>query len=296
MDLIFCINTNSFPALDQKSGQAQFDDVIQGVLALAGAGQWRCQFYYDSNGESLHTLEIAKGFTYENFVEASESDLQLFLLEVEDKSPALDALSSDQIEEMSAYSFYLPGQAVDPYPDVYALAWVTSGYLLSLATEPKWQSDTIKICKADEHGRFVDDYLLLKNVAQREDGKYHSDQLHAIELDRILSDHIASDEFKEWFAQIEAVNQKIVAEKLKLAVEKRFQGGKPLFDSLNNSDALREIRCSAFAGGAIRMIFKHHGEACYVLLIGFIKHSDNEGYAKYVPIAQRIYNDLIQCS
>lgn len=292
MDLIFCINTNSFPATNRQSGHTLFDDAIQGVLALADAGQGRCQFYYDSNGESLHTLEIASGFTYENFLDASEPDLQLFLLEVEDKSPALDALSSDQIEEMAAYSYYLPGQAMDAHPDVYALAWVTSGYLLSLATEPKWQDDTIKICKADEQGRFVDDYLLLKNVADETHGGQHYQQLYAINLDTILSNHLASNEFKAWFAELEAANQKIVADKLKLAVEKGFQGGKPLFDSLSNSDGLREIRCSAFAGGAIRMLFKHHTAANYAILHGFIKHSDNEGYARYIPVAERIYNNL----
>lgn len=292
MDLIFCINTNSFPAENQQSGQVLFDDAIQGVLALTGDGQGRCQFYYDSNTEPLSSLELSKGFTYEDFLRASEPDLQLFLLEVEDKSPALDALTSDQIDEMAAYSFYLPGQAMDPHPDVYALAWVTSGYLLSLATEPKWCNESLKVCRADQQGRFVDDFLPLKNISQAEHGKHHADQLHAIDLDVILSGHIASDEFREWFAQLESVNQKIVSEKLKLAVEKRFQGGKPLFDSLNNSDALREIRCSAFAGGAIRMLFKHHANANYVVLLGFIKHSDNEGYAKHIPVAERIYRGL----
>ncbi|MBE0509077.1 MAG: type II toxin-antitoxin system RelE/ParE family toxin [Marinospirillum sp.] len=292
MDLIFCINTNSFPAANQQSGQTLFDNAIQGVLELADAGQGRCQFYYDSNGESLHTLEIARGFTYEKFVDASEPDLQLFLLEVEDKSPALDALSSDQIEEMAANSYYLPGQAMDAHPDVYALAWVTSGYLLSLATEAKWQGDTIKICKADEQGRFVDDYLLLKNVADQAHGRQHYQQLYAINLDVILSGHQASNEFKAWFAELDNANQKIVADKLKLAVEKGFQGGNPLFDSLSNGSGLREIRCSAFAGGAIRILFKHHTDATYALLNGFIKHSDNEGYARYVPMAERIYNNL----
>src|SRR5690554_2999211 len=292
MDLIFCINTNSFPAESQQSGQVLFDDAIQGVLALTGDGQARCQFYYDSNAEPLSALELSKGFTYEDFLGASEPDLQLFLLEVEDKSPALDALTEDQIDEMAAYSFYQPGQAMDPLPDVYALAWVTSGYLLSLATEPKWCKESIKVCKADERGRFVDDFLLLKNIAQKEHGKHHADQLHAIDLGVILSGHLVSDEFVEWFAQLEAANQKIVAEKLKLAVEKRFQGGKPLFDSLHNSDALREIRCSAFSGGAIRMLFKHHENANYVVLLGFIKHSDNEGYAIHIPAAERIYRGL----
>jgi len=292
MDLIFCINTNSFPAGNQQSGQSLFDDAIQGVLALTEHGQDRCQFYYDSNAEPLHALELSKGFTYEDFLDASEPDLQLFLLEVEDKSPALDALTSDQIDEMAAYRLYLSGQAMDPFPDVYSLAWVTSGYLLSLATEPKWCNETIKVCKADEQGRFVDDLLLLKNVAHEDHGKHHYDQLHAIDLDGILADHHASEEFKEWFTQLEAANQKIVAEKLKLAVEKGFQGGKPLFDSLNNSDALREIRCSAYAGGAIRMLFRHHANANYVLLLGFIKHSDSEGYAKHIPSAERIYRGM----
>src|SRR5690554_298459 len=247
MDLIFCINTNSFPAESQQSGIVLFDDAIQGVLALTADGQARCQFYYDSNAEPLSALELSKGFTFEDFLDASDPDLQLFLLEVEDKSPALDALTEDQIEEMAAYSFYQPGQAMDPLPDVYALAWITSGYLLSLATEPKWCNETVNICKADEQGRFVDDILLLKNVAQREHGRHHFDQLHSIDLDVILSEHLTSGEFKEWFAKLDADNQKIVAEKLKLAVEKRFQGGKPLFDSLSNSEAVREIRCSAFA-------------------------------------------------
>ncbi|PFG09260.1 type II toxin-antitoxin system RelE/ParE family toxin [Marinobacter sp. LV10MA510-1] len=293
MDLIFCINQNSFPAVDSCTGNELFDDAVQGVLALLGGGKDRCLFYYDSNGESLHSLDIAEGFTYENFLQGCDPDLQLFLYEVEDKSPALDALTDDQIDEMAAYNFYLAGHALDHYSDVYSLAWVTSGFLLSLATDPKWQKEALRISKTGDSGRFVDDFLLLKNVASQKHGKLHWQQLHTIDLNTFLSGHVASNEFIDWFAQLETANQKIVADKIKLAVDKGFQGGRPLFDSLNNSDAVREIRMSAFAGGAIRVLFKHHFEKNYILLIGFIKHSDDEGYAKNITAAERIYNNML---
>lgn len=144
MDLIFCINKNSFPAPDKDTGKNLLNDALQGLLQMSDNGNNRYFIYYDSNNDSLLDLVVAENFTYEDFLETSDVDLQSFLWEIEDKSPALDELSEEQINEMAAYNFYVHNEAMDSYSDVYGLAWVVNGYLLSLATDDRWLSSAIR--------------------------------------------------------------------------------------------------------------------------------------------------------
>lgn len=290
MDLVFCINKNSFPASDERTGKILFDDAVQGVLAMFEPGEDRCFFYYDSNNESLLDLNIAENLTYADFLASCDIDLQTFLWEVEDKSPALDALSNEQFEEMASCDFYVPNEAADKYPDVYGLAWVTSGYLLSLATEQRWNKQEVRINKTDEGGRYTNDFLILKNISNESHGKLHNEEAKTVNLEQLIAPHIATQIFISWFKEQSKENQKIIGNKFRLAIEKDFQGGKPLFDSLTNSEGVREMRMFAYPGGAIRLLFKHLKDTQQVFLLGFIKHGNSEGYVKYIPEAESLYN------
>ena len=292
MDHVICINQNSFPAENPEVGFQLFDDAVQGVLQLQ-ADSDRFLFYLDSNSGCLFDFEIAVDFTYQQFIDrCGDADLALFLSEVEDKSPALDNLSEEQMEDMAAYSFYVLNEAADNYPDVYALAWTVSGFLLSIATHARWDRSEINIARADELGRFVTEILTLKNISTLNHGIEHYQELNQIDLEKLVSPHFISQHLLSWVSEQTSENKKIIYDKLRLACNRQFQGGEPLFKTLTNCDGLREIRTSAYSGGAIRILFKNFDQQKQALLVGFIKHSDNEGYAQATKQANEVYSRL----
>jgi hypothetical protein len=292
MDHVICVNQNSFPAENTKSGTQLFEDALQGVLELQGTSD-RFLFYLDSNNGNLFDFEIAINFTYQQFIETcGDNDLALFLSEVEDKSPALDSLSEEQIEEMAANNFYVPNEGIDDYPDVYALAWAVSGYLLSIATHGRWSNGTINIARTDDQGRYINEFLTLKNISSQAHGLAHYQAFNEVDLKMLLSPHIISEPLLLWFSQQTPENKTRIIDKTRLAYNRKFDGGEPLFKTLIDGDGLREIRMSAYAGGAIRILFKPFKEQTQALLFGFIKHNNSEGYKIAIKQSHKIYSDL----
>lgn len=293
MELAVCINTNSFPASSINLGKKLLLDAISGVLELHSGETSRVLFYYDSNNESLFDLEIAPDYSYEEFLNGcQDADLQLFLYEVEDKSPALNTLTEEQFDEIAEYDLYIPNQSLDSQRDIYALAWVLDGYLLSLAADERWQQAKIRANQIGEEGRYTDEFVSLRNISSLAHGQYHVQENSKVNYVELVKPHTISAELQDWIGRQTKENRRVIVNKLKLAIERDFQGGEPLFKPLVNSNSLREIRFSAYSGGAIRIFFRHHVDDQYALLAGYIKHSDNEGYDKYIPLAEQIYENL----
>ncbi|MFT5594999.1 MAG: hypothetical protein ACI8SR_003402 [Oceanicoccus sp.] len=289
MDHVICINLNSFPAESSQLGIQLFEEALQGVLGLQ-EGNDRFLFYLDSNNGNLFDMEISKGFTYEKFITECDHDLAVFLSEIEDKSPALDNLSEEQLEEMTSYSFYVPNESFDIYPDVYALTWAVSGYLLSINTHNRWDKSKITIARADEEGRYINEVLTLKNISTQDHGLEHYDAFHKVNFEQLALPHIISPPLLAWFNEQTPENKTRIIDKVSLAYNRQFKGAEPLFKPLGNG--MREIRFSAYSGGAIRILFKPFEQEQQVLLVGFIKHSDSEGYKKAIEQADQIYETL----
>lgn len=292
MDSVFCINGNSFPAQDIHSACNLFDDALQGVLEVCDGG--RAIFYYDSiNEQPLLDLVLAPGFTYKDFLERhTDHDLKTFLYEVEDKSPALASLSDDQIDEMAAYSFYIPSESMLPTPDDLSLTHTMSGYLLSLRTSAIWDEHTIIVSRTDSKNRYVDEKLSLRNISKFQHGVFHRESRDSFDVSVFLSPTVVSDEFIHWLETITTENRNRVYAKLKDAKALGFSGGEPLFKTLKSSDGMRELRFSASSGGAIRILFKHLGHSQYAILNGFIKFSNSEGYDTEISKAELILKRL----
>ncbi|BCA99395.1 hypothetical protein ATCC19606_17310 [Acinetobacter baumannii] len=90
------------------------------------------------------------------------------------------------------------------------------------------------------------------------------------DIDELVQPNILSEILKNWYNNdLSRENKHRVLEKLKLACERNFQGGEPLFKSLE--DGFREIRFDAHNGGAIRILFKNIKDNSHALLVGFIK-------------------------
>ena len=291
MDHLMCINLNSFPAESTEMAIEFLDKALQGVLHLQ-TGDDRFFFYLDSNKGGLYDFHIAPEFTYEQFLQNCDQDLKLFLAEVEDKSPALDNLTQDQIEEMSAYSFYVKNKSVDPYVDEYALAWAISGYLLSLNSNDVWNTPEIEVARISDSGQYINEHLRLKNISSVDHGIYHLNQLNAVDLVEMVKPHYISQYLINWIEEQTIENKSRIIDKIRLALEKNFQGGEPLFKTLVDGAGLREIRFSAYSGGAIRILFKHIHSSQQAILNGFIKFSDNEGYDQAKSKAHTIYDDI----
>ncbi|GAW87730.1 conserved hypothetical protein [Bathymodiolus platifrons methanotrophic gill symbiont] len=293
MEHIFCLNSNSFPALDSDKAYDLFSDSLQGVLAL-NTGTDRYVIYHDSaSSEPLEKVELSETFTYldfkERLLENGEQDVFLFLEEIEDKSPAMDHLPDDIIDDLTSYSFYMPNYGIANNPEVFGIAWFMHAILLSIDTDEQWCNHKIQIARTFD-GKYIDEKLLIKNIAQYRHGKLLSDEFNKVDIQDSCGECFFSEDFLSWYEEQTDDNKVRVRDKLSLACEKGFNGGKPLFKNLADAEGLREIRFSAYPGGAIRILFKSLGGLEHAILVGFIKKNDNEGYESNIVRA----NDLFQ--
>ncbi|EIK3125032.1 TPA: hypothetical protein JLK91_004001 [Escherichia coli] len=294
MEHLICINTNSFPASSTDDAKEMFTDAIEGVLEL-NEGQDRFTFYLDTpDNNSLAEFELADGYTFEEYtkdIESSNMDLYAFLLEVEDKSPAIENVSDDVFESISTFSFYVKGSAVDRFCDVFSFAWFMSATLLSLNSDEKWSSESINVCRT-ENGEYLLEDLFLNNISTFEHGRMLYDKYHTINLDEICGQHYIDKDFRAWFEGLDNDNARRVADKLELACKREFQGGEPLFKNLHNASGIREIRMNAYPGGALRILFKHYKDNLQAILIGFIKKNNSEGYDTAIELAEERFGQI----
>lgn len=288
MEHFICINTNSFPAGTRDDAKKMFTDAIEGMLEL-NEGEDRFTFYLDtSDNINLAEFELAAGYTFEEYTKdlaSSNLDLYAFLLEIEDKSPAIENVSDDIFESISNYSFYVKGSAVDKFCDVFSFAWFMSSTLLSLNTDEKWSSESINICRT-ENGEYLLEDLFLNNISTFEHGKIIYNKYNSINLDKICGRNYVADGFRTWFEELDNDNARRVADKLELACKREFQGGEPLFKNLKNASGIREIRMNAYPGGALRILFKHYKDNLQAILIGFIKKNNSECYDTAIALAE----------
>ncbi|MBQ4773140.1 hypothetical protein F9U44_16695 [Pectobacterium versatile] len=295
MEHIICINTNSFPAGTRDDAKKMLTDAIEGMLEL-NEGEDRFTFYLDtSDNISLAEFELGVGYTFEEYTKdlaSSNLDLYAFLLEIEDKSPAIENVSDDVFESISTYSFYVKDSAVDKFCDVFSFAWFMSATLLSLNTDEKWSSESINVCRT-ESGEYLPEDLFLNNISTFEHGKILYNKYNSINLDKICGRHYIDKGFRSWFEDLDNDNARRVADKLELACKREFQGGEPLFKNLKNASGIREIRMNAYPGGALRILFKHYKDNLHAILIGFIKKNNSECYDTAIALAEERFGQMI---
>ena len=296
MEHLVCLNTNSFPASSAEQASILFEDSLQGLLAL-NTDNDRFTLYLDSirQGETLADFSLADGFTYTNFTDQlhqnQEMDLYLFLLELEDKRPALDHIDNELMDEMTDYDFFMPGYPAPNYPDVLSLAHSLPATLLSINTSKQWESEKLSIARTDD-GKYIDEVLTLYNIASYEHGRSLHDHFSYIDIRKTCESAVFTEDLVTWYSEQTRENQNRIIDKCRLACERDFQGGEPLFKPLENG--LREIRFSAYPGGAIRILFKHLSENQQAILIGFIKKSNSEGYDENIKRALSLFETCMK--
>lgn len=302
MEHRLCLNSNSFPANSAESAYQLFSDALQGALEL-NQGKDRYVLYLDTPQEyDLQDFPLAESFTYRDFMQqlmmAGEMDLYVFLDQSEDKSPALQYLDDELIEESASYLFYMPDYPMDQeknassLSDTLSLAYFLDAILLSINTSPQWASHQVTIARIANDGRYIDEQLHLHHIATQTHGQQLFQQFSQDDIKAVCTQAMMTVEFVSWYQELAAENKRRVFDKFKLACERQFQGAKPLFDSLINSDGIREIRFNAYPGGTIRVLFKAMSDAKHAILLGFIKKGDNAGYAENIPKAQKLFRQL----
>ena len=291
-----CLNPNSFPADSAEQAYQLFEDSWQGVLALYQSGD-RYLLYLDTlSNHNLYDFCLAESFTYDDFLNLlmarGERELYRFLTQLEDKSPALDHLDSETLDDITSYSFYMPNHPIPRHADTFSLAYFLDAILLSINTSPQWANHQVTIARVADDGRYIDEKLALHHIATQTHGQQLFQQFSQNDIKAVCTQTVMTTEFVTWYHELIAENKRRVLDKCKLACERQFQGAKPLFDSLTNSDGIREIRFSAYSGGAIRILFKAMGDAKHAILLGFIKKSNSEGYDENIPRAEQLFRQL----
>ena len=296
MEHHICLNLNSFPATSSQQGFQLFNDSIQGILSLNG-GHDRFTILADLSGITLNDFEIAAGYSIEDYKleleNQNERDALVFWAELEDKSPAMSYLDNDTIEDIASYNFFIPNQPIDCHPEVFGIAWFKDVTLLSINTNAKWNNDHIIIDRVDDTGRYLGELLKIKNIASPAHGAVHRIQIKASEDEKLrdVGDNMkVSPEVDSWFDLQTKEDKRIILRKLAYSCERKFQGGKPLFETLQ--DGIREIRFNAYSGGTFRVLFKLDATAKAMILNGFYKKRKDEGYVENIADAKTIFREM----
>lgn len=294
MEHLVCLNTNSFPAKTPEEGYELFEEALQGLLQING-GTDRFTLYIDSNTREFADFLIAESFTYQDFLarldKENEQDMLLFLTEIDDKTPAIDYLEEEVFNQLTEYTFYVPGHATTQFPDVLSLAFFINATMLSINTGEPWNLPKIPLARTTD-GSFTVEALSVNNISSEQHGRDLLEIFRSIDIIAICGNHHVAEDFHDWFNGLGEENKQRVADKMRLAVERKFKGGRPLFDTLNDADGLKEIRFSAHAGGAIRILFKSLSESKCAVLVGFIKKSDNDGYDYNIDRAKELLKSI----
>ena len=295
MDHNFVFNSLSLPAANKDVAYTLLLNSAKGMLAVGTNGD-RFALYSDD----LHARPIASDYYYHDFIsqlgDRCENDLQLALLEIDDKTPMLEFLSEESIDEIASFSFYFPNEAYTGSIDVLAIAWQLDATLLSIATSDEWQGNEVEFAKFIE-GQPSAGSAYLRNISCEEHG-YFIGQQYQLEaetpLEELFPGCLFSSEFLAWVYQLPKDVLKRVVNKITLASAKQFQGGEPLFNTLHNAEGIREIRFSAVQGGAVRILFRVRSGNRTAILFGFIKKSDDEGYDEAIKSAKNYLSQMPQ--
>ena len=294
MDYSLFFNHLSLPASNLNEAYSLLIDAFQGALYL-NQNDDRFVLYSDDN--SIDDCILAENFTYSDFknrlAERGENDLLSFIYEIEDKSPFLDHISNDYINELTECLPYFPDRPYDANLDIFRLALLENGIMLSLATEEYWQNYTI-IFFISREGK-GDDRCQVYNIS----GKAHAASI-LDDLERTLLDVCPNATFtgffNEWYDDIKSEDRSKIRNILRHCHENNFQLGRPIIDTINDSQYpnMKEIRAGNPYGqrGKIRILFAMNTDRRPAILVGFIKHGSD--YSKHINTADNLFQSILQ--
>lgn len=293
----FIWNTASFSDATDANVYCLFEEALRGLVQIPAAGE-TAELYCD-DATPLLKRQISPSRSVGDFVahlEATgEQDLAMILAEIDDKANAVYSLPFERLDHLAKSSYYFNSLPYSTSIDYLALAADLDGVLFSVASAKHWESHEVEVGRVlDEKAAGEPGFILsVCNIATaKRILDLVSPASETVSLDDLVPGCVISKELLEWFDRLDLENQRISRRKLSLAHGRKFQGGEPLFKTLNGGEGMREVRYKAFPGGAARILFGALENGKIALLRGFIKKSDNEGYTENVPAAAKTWSSL----
>ena len=104
-----------------------------------------------------------------------------------------------------------------------------------------------------------------------------------------------TDEFEQWWNTLDEDEQESVAHDVDILSVVGPGLGRPRVDTIKGSkfSNMKELR-TQHKGQPYRTLFAFDPRRCAILLIGGRKAGDDRWYEKYVPVADRLYQDHLQ--
>lgn len=265
-------------------------DSFQGALAL-NTGDDSFVLHFDGDDFSGHKL--GENYTFDDFKNElrsnGEIDFLRLIMRLEDHSPFLNFILDDDIAELSKWTAFFPNLGYEGATDILTLAWYLQGFLLSLNTDPYWESHTIQIAFSQDHST-PDTFDQLRNISLQEHGRRH--RLPDLQEWSVLCPTVQfSDTFIDWELGRTHQERALIRNKVFLAYSSDFDFHRPLIDGLHNSrhQNLRELRI----GGQIRILFARLPNRRAAVLVGLFKHGKDKEYNEAIKKADSLLDELL---
>jgi len=295
MEFKFVWNTTSFDEATDESIFSNLQEALEGLIRIPRANEI-ASLYFDGSTPLMYR-KISPSYFVSDFITNLQNcnlgELAQVFLELNDKADAINSLPDEVINEMSNTSYFFTSMGYSGSIDALALVSEIDGILFSIRSSETWQNHEIEFSTYPPP-EFDQKPSITFSVCDVKTGDLVAAALtkvdEACSLEDLLPNCIFTDAFLDWSKALTTENTAILRQKLNLAYQRSFEGGKPLFDTLTGADGMREVRMKAHAGGAIRVLFGALGGGRVFLLRGFIKKSDNEGYKTNIAGALKDWN------
>jgi hypothetical protein len=297
VDHRFVWNSASFSSATDANAIPLLRDALAGLIEIPGEGETASLYF--SEADILLNRRISPGKSVQDFLDhlSANNDVDLYsaFMEIQDKADAIAELDDVAFLALAENAFYFTDLGYSGSEDFLTLAVHLDAVLFGVQSSEFWQDRELKysIYPAPENNAQP---LIIFSVASLLHGqalkKEHLESLETIGLSSLLPNCWISDYLIKWFEGISEENKAIVRRKLSLAHGRGFQGGKPLFETLNDADGMREVRFNAISGGAIRILFGSIPDGKQALFVGWIKKSKGDGYVENIQIASELWASL----
>lgn len=293
MEHLLCFNHVNLPVDVRNNAFALLEESLQAALRL-NSGEDRYAIYYDV--EDQNQILLSEGYLYSDFkreLSGRDVDLFSFILEIEDKVPFLEKLPEEDVEELSGVTGYVPGKGYATNYDIFTYAWLKSGFLLSLGSDDFWRRNTIDLSISFDNFQ-NESQVSIRNLSRFENADFHIGQAREKIEEVFPGLHFEAD-FLGWYDAICQNDRDKTKNVIRLCVEGDFRLGRPVIDTLRDSDYqnMKEIRVGNAFGqrGKIRLFFISSADRIIYILLGFIKHSND--YTVQIKQADALYAAIV---
>jgi hypothetical protein len=285
-------SSHLFPANSSDTGNTYLNSIFKGLASLCSPDN-KIVLYAD---KELKGTKISTNYTFQDYQQylltIDDRDLAVFVFEIDDKSPFLDKIPDENIDELLNYSVKLfDYPLVDSGSDILKYACLQGHILISLPTNTCWESNSIPMILINTKNRGDIENVDLLNI-------FNSDISQLIirtDWRKEFEDIVFADEFNQWYNDLTEKNKVHVTNLIKRAYSLNFKGTIEQTKKLDDSKKkVWEWRGGSpqFGKGRIRILYKSQSDKHFVLC-GFIKVGFvDDIYDTEIKIAETAWDNL----